>query len=558
MTFSAAVVTTMPNDAWDVYGKRMLAAFSQFWPSEIPILVALDDDLLLDSAKKFMRSQDGISIGWGSEHKDFVNRNRDKDHVSDYRYQPVRFCHKVFAIARAYDASLKQKQAGEVAPRYLIWMDADVIINRPVSLSDIQECLPKAGDAVATLQRKDWPHSECGWIAFDLENGGGEIISMMVASYISDEVLSYEQQHDSWVFDQVVKTQNALVTNLTLDVPGLDVWQYSPMAKWSRHYKGPMAKSELINSPRQNQQQVKQNIVIQTQNALPHEEIRAHIAENQKFFTQWVKPCLKTDEEIVIVSAGPMLVPEDLRQEKGKKIVAVKHAIEPLRKAGIKPWACILLDPRPHVNDFVQNPDKDIIWFVASQVNPEVVKTLLCAGCDVWGYHAAVNAGEQELTHQQAYSVISGGSATATRGIFLLSHLGFSNFRLYGYDLCHPDKPDLNAKDERGQPKNLEISVGFNDKYHKIKRHFWTEPQLIAQFEEMNDIVRGEKFQITAFGDGVVPFLVKAKKTSDLRNKEIAAKMLGGKITTYKELLRCRTSKTSWQKWLPSSLRKRS
>lgn len=558
MNLAAAVVTTFPDDAWDIYGKRMLQGFIPNWPKEIPLLVALDDDLLLSSVQRLTRSQDAISTGRGKEHKEFIERNKDKDDAQDYRKQPVRFCHKVFAIARACHAILEQKKAGDVVPRYLIWMDADVLINRPVTLSEIQECLPKPGDAVATLQRKDWPHSECGWIAFDLENQGNDIIARLFEYYVSDAVLQMQQQHDSWAFDEAVKALNLTVTNLSTDAPGLDVWQFTPMGKWSRHYKGPVAKAELANMQRPPATQQRQNVVIQTQNAIPHAEICAHIAENQRIIKNWVKPCIKHNEEIAIASAGPLMLAEDLRDEikAGRKIVAVKHAIEPLKKAGIKPWACILLDPREHVSDFVQNPDKDILWFVASQVEPAVVKKLLEAGCTVWGYHASVGAGENDLIREQEYAIISGGSATATRGLFLLSHLGFSRFRLYGYDLSLPDKPDMNAKDDRGQPKHMEMSVGFNDRNIERKRHFWVEPQFIAQFEEMNEIIKSEKFQLKAFGEGIVPFLIRSKEASDLRNKELADKIMGGKQVKYKELLKCRTSKINWRRWLPSNLRR--
>lgn len=558
MSLSAAIVTTFPTESWDIYSKRMLQAFMPNWPAEIPLLIALDDDLLKESVAKYVRPQDAVAMGWDKDHKEFVDRNSGKDDASDYRKQPVRFCHKIFAIARAYDVSLHQKKAGEVSPRYLIWMDADVIVTRKVTLDDIQECLPKEGEAAATLQRKDWPHSECGWIAFDLDNGGGEIIAELFKAYLDDRILAQEQQHDSWMFDVIVKEKGLKITNLTRDVPGLDVWQFSPMAKWSRHYKGPMAKAELANMQRPQGAQQKQQVVIQTQNAIPHEEICNHIRENQKLIKNWIKPCQKHNETIVIASAGPLMIAEDLRTEveAGKKIVAVKHAIEPLKKAGIKPWACILLDPRPHMNDFVQDPDTDIIWFVASQVEPSVTMRLLASGCTVWGYHASVGAGEQKLINEQSYAIISGGSATATRGIFLLSHLGFGDFRLYGYDLCIPDKPDTNAKDDRGQPKYMELSVAFNDRFMERKRHFWTEPQFIAQFEEMNEIIKSEKFKIQAFGDGIVPFLVKSKETSDLRNQEMAAKIMGGKNPTYKDMLKCRTSTTNWFKWLLMTHRK--
>lgn len=542
------VVTTFPTSSWDVYARKMLESFVAHWPKEISLLVQLDDDLLLPDVKRSLRDIDLIAVGWSDEHKAFVERNMGKDDPMNYRMQPVRFCHKVFTIKRALDVINEGKEKGAKAPRYLIWLDADVITTRKVTVDDLKECLPKEGDAVAYLGRKDWDHSECGWLAFDLEKGGANIINAVYESYAKDYVLNMEQQHDSWVWDRVMEQfdsvkPNAGHTNLTPEAIGRDVWQQSPMGKWSTHYKGPEGKAKLGGHKMFQQPQTNApalgNVRIQTKNAIPHEEIRAHIAKNQTLIRNWVKPCVSTDEELIIVSAGPLLVAEDVRKEvaAGKKIVAVKHALKPLRAAGIKPWACILLDPRDHVANFVQDADRDVLWFVASQVTPMATLELLARGCNVWGYHAAVGAGEDEITAKQEHAIITGGSATATRGLFMLHHLGFSNFTLYGYDLCLPDKPDLAALDEFKQPKFFEMSVGMNDPLYNMKRFFHSEPQLMAQFEELNELIKSKKFNIRAYGDGIVPFMLKAQEIAEMRRKELREKHMGPKPLSYAELL---------------------
>lgn len=536
-----AVITTFPNNMFEVYAKEMLKSFAKFWPADVPLLVQLDDDLLYDQVGKIIRPQDAIAVGREKDHQDFVARNQANDDPQNYRKQTVRFCHKVFAIRRALDASRKQKSGGGEAPRYLIWMDADVITTKEVSTFDIESCIPKNGDAVSFLGRKDWPHSECGWLAFDLENEGDLFIDVWHGLYVSDEILKMKETHDSWAFDQVRLSKDApKCTNLTEGKPGMDIWPHSPMAKFSTHHKGPVAKTNMT------QKQNMSGIQIQTRNAIPDEEIRKHIEENQKLIKNWVSECIPTKEQIVVVSAGPQLWPEDVLGDynAGKKIIAVKHALKPLRDAGIVPWATILLDPRPHVYDFVDNPDTDILWFVASQVNPKVTTKLLASGCTVFGYHAAVGAGEQELTAKQPWAVISGGSATATRGLHLLKHLGFKKIKLYGYDLCFPDKPDLSALDELKQPKYLELTVGWNNPLANIKKCFWTEPQLIAQFEELNALIQTDMFEFEAVGDGIIPFILKSKKGGELRQNKLKAKI---KKTTYGKLLKWnKTKKTKF------------
>lgn len=535
-----AVITTFPDMAWEIYAKRMLESFAKFWPAEIPLLVQLDDDLLLPDVKKTLRPQDAFSIGWEADHKAFVERNKDKDDPKDYRKQAVRFCHKVFALKRALDAILKSREQKILdAPRYLIWLDADVHTTRQVTMEEIRECLPKEGDAVAYMGRKDWPHSECGWLAFDLGNGGDSVIRHVVDMYLGDLIFNLDQWHDSWVFDDarkwLLQLKNIKCTNLTADKPGMDIWPHSSMGKWSIHYKGPAAKQQLAGQPMP-QPRPGSNIVIQTKNSIPDEQIHANIRTNQILIKNWVMPCEPNDEEIVVVSAGPSLIVEDVLVEKGKKVVAVKHALERLAGAGIVPWACILLDPRPHVEKFVENPDKRVKWFVASQVDPAATLKLIEAGCEVWGYHASVGAKESFLTEKQAHAIIEGGSATATRGLFLLNHLGFRNFSLYGYDLSYMEKPDLKELDNRGQAKYVEMSVGYNHRLINQKRVFWTEPQFIAQFEEIDNMLKEKPFNITAHGVGMVPYIVKLKQTGELREKAWKAKMMGKKLPHYDDL----------------------
>lgn len=538
MSVAIAVCTTFGDDSWDIYSKRMLESYVANWPDEIPILVQTDTPKLSEEINKIIRPHDGLKSGWDKEHADFVERNKDKDNIADYRKQAVRFCHKVFALKYALNSVIEAKKAGhDDACRYLIWLDADVLTTRKITIDDIQKCLPKEGDAVSYLGRNDWPHSECGWLAFDLDNGGDTVIEAMAGRYLTDAVFEMDQWHDSWVFDQIRGAVKS--TNLTPDAVGMEVWPQSPMASWSRHYKGPIAKQELMEKPKKGGMQP---LKIQTVNSLPNENICKNIIENQELIKNWVMPCEMTDEEIVVVSAGPMMIPEDLLSEvaAGKKIVAVKHALQPLKEAGIKPWACILLDPRDHVYDFVENPDTSIIWLVASQVTPKAVKSLLDAGCNVWGYHASVGAGEVAHTEKQPHSIVDGGSATATRGLFLLEKLGFHKFMLYGYDLCFSHKPDLSEKDQYGQPKHFEIEVGYQMPFYKSNRWFWSKGELLAQADEFRQIMETKKWEIRAYGQGVVPFLTNIKRVNDLRMKAKLDKMPVPKSVKYEELLGCK------------------
>lgn len=552
MSVSAAVVTTFPDWAWEIYAHDFLQSYVENFPSHIPLLVQLDGPNLKNDVERIIRNQDAVAPFRLKEHQEFIDRNKDKDDKENYRKQAVRFCHKVFALKHALNAAKDAKKNNEDHPRYLIWIDADVVFTRKVEIADIIKVLPKQGDAVSYLGRKDWDHSECGFVAFDLENGGMEVIDSIVKCYETDAVFAMDQWHDSWIFDRMVLDTKTLATNLTFNKNGRDIWTESTLSEWSQHHKGPRAKQKLKNAKKDGQK-----LTILTKNCVPDEVIRNNIAENQKIIKNWVSTCKKNDEEIVICSGSPALFPETLRKDANKKIIVVKHAIKRIKDAGIKPWACILLDPREHVSDFVEEPDTDIIWFVASQVQPEVTQKLLLSGCKVIGYHASVGAGEGDLTSAQEDAVVSGGSATATRGIYLLDKLGFRKFKLYGYDLCYMEKPDLNETDKSGQKKYLEVSIAITYPSASFKRSFWSEPQLLAQFDEMQSIVANKNWSFSAEGFGIVPFMIGVKNLADLRDNDKKSKMIIR--SSYREVIKW-PNKTHWlarlPKLLPQILRK--
>lgn len=306
--YTASVITSFPNNMFDVYARQMLTNFVQHWPAQIPILVFLDDDKLVDQVTKLIRPQDAVCVFNNKDRTTFLERNQGKDSPDDYRKQACRFCHKVFALKDAAD--YWKASTDPLKARYLIWLDADVLITRPVTLTEINKCLPKDGDIVSYLGRKDWDHSECGWLAFDLNHPQAEFfMQLLYNEYTSDAVYKKTQWHDSWLFDLMRKDMQNVggtFTNLTADKPGMEIWPQSPMAAWSRHYKGPIAKQELgglkpVQSQQQGMKSQHGNLVIQTKNSLPNEQLQRNIVENQSQITQWVKLCKPTDEELVVV-----------------------------------------------------------------------------------------------------------------------------------------------------------------------------------------------------------------------------------------------------------------
>ena len=499
-----AVCTTFPEHYWDICAEEMVRTFNDYWPEECTLFIALDalDKQNYDAmySKISDSSKEGrsyfVSNNRSVEHEKFINSHTD-DLSAPYRFHAVRFCHKVFALQQTHE-HIKQEGYD-----YLIWLDADVITKGPISLEKLKEWLPKNDELVSYFGRTDAPHSECGFVGYHVGTG---VIDEMVSYYTSGKVFELQGWTDCDVFDDVVKDNNK--KNLTEGVSGWHVLPQIEMGQYLEHRKGnrKMTQKAQPEQPQKSSMNLNE-MTVKTKNCVDGSVIRQQVRENLSLIRNWVKPLPHNDEEIVICSAGESLNREDILPfyERSVKIVAVKHAIDRLKDWGITPWACILLDPRPHVEKFVEKPDKNVIYFVSSMVHPSVVRSLNKAKCTVIGYHAHVNAGE-EAELMPGDFMVSGGSATATRGISLLNEcLGFRTFHCFGYDLCYFGKPEKQEILPDGNPKYVEVTLSENTWGGIVrKKTFWTEGQFLAQAKELRDLYAGENpLNITVYGDGI-------------------------------------------------------
>lgn len=548
MVNKIAIVTTFPTRDWDKYAKTMVQGIGLYWPEDIDFFVQLDegeDSIALQEDIKQALIEVGanrainLCVGYDDEHRAFLERNKNH-HESidskDYRFQYVKFSYKIFAIKKAMDFA---QLSGYT---HLIWMDADVMTHKRINHAEIERLLPSDEEGVSYLGRKDWDHSECGFMGFSLDPSSYsyKLIGKMHEQYVTDAVLTLDQWHDSYVFDLNRKRikkedQKTFGKNLTRGVAGRDVFDRSILSEWMDHYKGNRKDKGIKSKVVKNGAINIDNVTIQTQNCVQNDIIHNNISENLTLIDNWVEPLKPTDEEVILVSAGHSLNAVDFINPDGSpkhsaKIVCVKHAIDRLQSWNIKPWACILLDPRPHVEDFVKDPDPDVIYFVASMVNPAVVRRLKEANAKVIGYHAAVGSGEEKLL-SVGTKMVAGGSATATRGISLLEILGFKTFHLYGYDLCSYEEPNLQETKANGklmwEKINLSVKT-WGDK--EESRTFWTKGEFLAQAKEFTSLYFPRKsIKIHTYGDGMIPWLHRNEQATRLWESYKYSNLYNGK-----------------------------
>lgn len=234
---------------------------------------------------------------------------------------------------------------------------------------------------------------------------------------------------------------------------------------------------------------------IQPKDSRPKE----YIAENIKYalskIKKWVPQCEVAGREVLICSAGPSLKNhlEELKrkQKEGALILCVKHSLPILVGAGIKPWGCVILDPRPFNEEsthgkvrssLVDRAPKSTKFFVASMTDKAMVDFLVDNHYDVWGWHAWNSAVKlvPELEGTDHFFV-QGGTCSAMRSVGLMYTMGFRRFILYGFDSCMDGKPDdVDAQDDKGNPKYFVAEVNG--------KKFYTTGELVAQAQDAEQL----------------------------------------------------------------------
>ena len=239
MTF--AVCTSFNDEGYELYGKKFLETYRKYWPEYIPLHVFYEGtkpkehwpvyhDLLQDGGlRKFLSAYGSNPIANG-----ITGKKNDK-FVVNFRFQAVKFCKKVFAISSpsASDAD------------WWIWLDADVVTEKKITTEFLKSVCPD-GYSASYLGRKEYPHSECGWVAYS-KRYRGDFLKKFREIYESGQVFFFREWHDSFIFDALrseFEYKGYRFYNLSPEAKGLDAWSASPLADVMTHNKGPKAKKE--------------------------------------------------------------------------------------------------------------------------------------------------------------------------------------------------------------------------------------------------------------------------------------------------------------------------
>lgn len=166
------VVTTYADKHWNTYAKRCVESFRAHWQG-VELLTYTDAQLEKEST-------------WLA---DFKKRNGNRK-SENYRYDAVRFSHKIAAIELAH-----LKSEADV----LVWMDADCYTHANVTPEWLSSLLEEADFAYLKRNKK---YPECGFFMMRRKQESVQLfLAKLVRLYKNDSLFMLHEWHDSYAIE---------------------------------------------------------------------------------------------------------------------------------------------------------------------------------------------------------------------------------------------------------------------------------------------------------------------------------------------------------------------
>lgn len=236
------VVTTCNKAQFETHGRACVKSFIRHWPVDIRLRF-YNEDMGKDELPigclsrpfpewflKFKAKYSGIMDANGRDPK----RNRPNKPDYDFKRDCIRFAHKVGAFVDA---------AEQCEAETLIWMDADIITDRPVDHVWLNSLFPQPA-FIAWLDRvKTYP--ECGFFMVNMDHGStSSFIRGLREIYESGNVFALPQTHDSFVIEFIIaRMMKAHLIEAPVSLSrsarsSSDPFSFCPLAERMQHLKG--------------------------------------------------------------------------------------------------------------------------------------------------------------------------------------------------------------------------------------------------------------------------------------------------------------------------------
>ena len=254
-------VTTFSQKHYDLYAKQMLESVVENFDPALRLVVYYDGYGDVTPAFPTADFIEYRNLDTLKARNDFVERNKDKngsyaEAPYNYKMDAVRFCHKVYAYTDLAYELIDQEYTG-----WLVWLDADTIVNQKFMAEDAKKIMPDSADVVH-LGRIDIDYSETGFVGWNMAmHNAVSLIVDIRGAYDTDEIFGYREWTDSFVFERLLniyKAHGMSALNLSEGVRGLAVFENSILKDYFTHNKGNLKYNSQVSPDVQGPKRYKQ------------------------------------------------------------------------------------------------------------------------------------------------------------------------------------------------------------------------------------------------------------------------------------------------------------
>jgi hypothetical protein len=187
----------------------MIETFLQTWPADVVLRVYAENCRVTQTAPNLhvfdLTSASPELVAFKNKWHNVPKANGDvsgdpvrslrKDAGKGFKWDAVRFSHKVYAIFHA---------ALNCNTNWLLWMDADMVCHSPIDLNRLIQLCPDNQDLC--FLGREGKYTECGLYAMNLTSPAVEkFLKQFQHMYDNAEqgIFKLDEWHDSFVFDAI-------------------------------------------------------------------------------------------------------------------------------------------------------------------------------------------------------------------------------------------------------------------------------------------------------------------------------------------------------------------
>lgn len=204
------VITTFSKDGYDLYGRKMIKSWIQYWPQNYQLLVYVENYLIdeIDERVKTIEISDAcpnLSEFKKSSQRllDTLTEKRDISRIQ----KTIKWSHKVFVI----DHALKNFSAN-----HFIFLDGDTYTASRISASFAEDLVKNHLLAVHFETLKDGLHFETGLIVFNNKHEQiKKFKNLYVTGYENLEIYNLKKTWDGFWLAKLYKENNLDILDLS-------------------------------------------------------------------------------------------------------------------------------------------------------------------------------------------------------------------------------------------------------------------------------------------------------------------------------------------------------